>query len=147
MSLLQYGFRPVSRCASVETVQQSTVIPALVLSVEESGLGRPECDEVVANGVPDLANPSPSKRRRVTISKYTVYTPENRAKIGKYSSENGNERARLHFKTKFAKLKESTIRNFKKAYRDKDQVVTALPTMPRGRPPILMELDAKLINF
>lgn len=57
----------------------------------------------------------------------------------------------LDFKTQFPKLKESTIRNFKKAYRDqlqnRDQVVTALPTMPRGRPPILMELDAKLIQF
>ena len=50
-----------------------------------------------------------------------------------------------------SRLKESTIRTFKKAYRDqlkkKDQVVTALPTMPTGRPPILMELDAKLIQF
>ena len=151
MSLFHYGFCPLSRCASGETVQQSTVIPAHVPSVEESGLGRPEYDEMVANGVPDLANPSPSKGRRVTRGKYTVYTAESQAKIGKYASENGNERARLHFKTQFPKLKESTIKNFKKAYKDqlkkKDQVVTALPTMPRGRPPILKELDAKLIQF
>ena len=38
MSLFQYGFHPVSRCASGETVQQSTVIPAHVLLVEESDL-------------------------------------------------------------------------------------------------------------
>ena len=104
MSLFQYGFRPVSRCASGETMQQLTVIPAHVPSVEESGLGRLEYDEVVANGVPDPANPSPSKRRRVTRGKYTVYTAESRAKIGKYTSENGSERARLHFKTQFPKL-------------------------------------------
>ena len=76
-----YATGPVSRCASGETVQQSTVIPAHVPSVEESGLGSPEYDEVVANGVPDLANPSPSKRRRVTRGKYTVHTAESRAKI------------------------------------------------------------------
>ena len=81
MSLFHYGFCPLSRCASGETVQQSTVIPAHVPSVEESGLGRPEYDEMVANGVPDLANPSPSKGRRVTRGKYTVYTAESRAKM------------------------------------------------------------------
>ena len=54
MSLFQYGFRSVSRCASGETVQQSTVIPAHVPSVEDSGLGRPEYDEVVANGVEEV---------------------------------------------------------------------------------------------
>ena len=75
------------------------MIPAHVPSVEKSGLGRTKYDEVVANGVPDLANPSPSKRRRATRGKYTVYTAESRAKIGKYASENGNERAQLHFKT------------------------------------------------
>ena len=65
----------------------------------------------------------------------------------KYALENGNERARLHIKAHFPNLKESTIRNFKKAYKEqlkKKALVTALPTMPRGRPPLLMELDKKL---
>ena len=64
--------------------------------------------------------------------------------------ENGNERARLHFKAHFPNLKESTIRNFKKAYKEqlkKKAQVTALPTMPRGRPSLLMELDKKLLRF
>ena len=64
--------------------------------------------------------------------------------------ENGNERARVRFKTQFPNLKESTIRNFKKAYKEqlkKKAQVTALPTMPRGRPPLLMELDRKLLQF
>ena len=120
MSLFQCGFRCISRSdnSDSETEQQSTVIPSDVPSVEESGLGRLEYDEVVANLVSDLADPSPSKRRRVSRGKYTVHTAESRAKIGKYALENGNERARVHFKTQFPNLKESTIRNFKKAYKE-----------------------------
>ena len=64
-----------------ETEQQSTEIPSHVTSVVKSGLGRLEYDEVVANRVPDLADPSPSKRRRVSRGKYTVYTAEIHAKI------------------------------------------------------------------
>ena len=53
--------------------------------------------------------------------------------------------------------KESTLRNFKKAYQDKLKViqrqegnvqqVTSLESLPRGRPPLLLELDCKLISF
>lgn len=114
MSLFQCGFSCTSRSDNNETEQQSTVIPSHITSVEESGLGRLEYDEVVANRVSDLPNPSPSKRRRVSRGKYTVYTAESCAKIGKYAFENGNERARVHCKTQFPNLKESTIRNFKK---------------------------------
>ena len=56
------------------------MIPSHVPSVEDSGLGRVKCDEVVANCVPYLADPSPSKRRIVSRGKYTVYTAESRAK-------------------------------------------------------------------
>ena len=150
MTLFQCGFRRTSRSDNSQTEQQLTVTPSHVPSVQESGLGRLEYDEVVANRVPDLADPSPSKRRRVSRGKYTVYTEESRAKIGKYALENGNERARVHFKTQFPNLKESTIRNFKKAYKEqlkKKAEVTALPTMHRGRPPLLMELDRRLLQF
>ena len=60
MSLFQCGFRRTSRSdnSDSETEQQSTVIPSHVPSVEENGLGRLEYDEVVANRVPDLADPS-----------------------------------------------------------------------------------------
>ena len=115
------------------------MIPSHVPSVEENGLGRFEYDEVVANCVPNLADPSPAKRKRVSRGKYTVYTAESRAKIGKYALENANKRAKIHFtcKSQFPNLKESTIRNFKN-YKEQLKMtvqVTALPTMPRGRPP------------
>ena len=93
---------------------------------------------------------------RKVRGKYTVYAPEQRASIGKYALENGNERARRHFQSRFPNLNESTIRNFKKAYkerlaherkRDHPQPVTAITARPRGRPPILLELDGKLLQY
>lgn len=102
------------------------------------------------------AGPSPAKRR--ARGSYIQYSAEQRATIGKYALENGNENARRHFTSLFPtlKLRESTIRNFKKAYKEKLETqrrqhsvepVTKLPLKPRGRPPILLELDAKLMKF
>ena len=69
------GFRRISRSENSETEQQLSIMtPPHVPPVEDSGLGRLEYDEMVANHVPDLADPSPSKRRRVSRGKYTVYT-------------------------------------------------------------------------
>ena len=121
MSLFDCGFRRISRSENSETEQQSSVTPSHVPSLEGNGLGRLEYDKTVTNRVPDLADPSPSKRRRISRGKYTVYTAESRSKIGKYALENGNERARLHFKAHFPNLKESTIRKFKKAYKEQLQ--------------------------
>ena len=81
------------------------------------------------------------------------YTAEQRASVGKYALENGNERARRHFSSVFPK---STVRNFKKAYTEKlqqerkqpyPQPVVKIPAQPRGRPPLLLELDEKLIKY
>jgi hypothetical protein len=52
-------------------------------------------------------------------------------------------------------LKESTIRNFKKAYKERideqknlhPDPITSIDRRAMGRPPILMDLDAKLIIF
>ena len=46
-----------------------------------------------------------------------MYSAEDRARIGKYALENGNETARVHFLKKFPNLRESTVRNFKKKQR------------------------------
>ena len=78
-----------------------------------------------------------------------------RAKIGKYAAENGKEKAREHFFKDFPDLKESTIKNFKKKYHVKlaetrkpgNTEVICIPSEVRGRPPILMELDNKLLTF
>ena len=82
MSLFDCGFRHIFRSENSETEQQSIVTPPHFPSVEDSGLGRLEYDKMVANHVPDLADLSPSKRRKIFRGKYTVYTAESPAKIG-----------------------------------------------------------------
>ena len=78
-----------------------------------------------------------------------------RAKSGKFAAENGNEKARKprrkHFPKDFPDLKESTIRNFKKKYYVKLAEArkagnTEVTYIPSGRPPILMDLDNKLLT-
>ena len=112
----------------------------------------------ITRAVSELVEPSTSKRKRGKGSgSYTHYTEEQRAKIGKYALENGNERTRRHFSSQLPNLKESTIRiSFKVAYKRKldeerkksnPQPVTQIPTKPKGRPPILLDLDEKLIKF
>ena len=149
--------RRISSCSrSEEDGEQSRFVQPYLPNFEESGLGRVEYDNV-AGTVSELADPSPAaKKTRKTRGKYAVYSPEKSAEIGEYALENGNERARLRFLAEFPNLHESTIRNFKAAYKQclkaqKKQAqplpITALPCKPRGRPPILLELDEKLIKF
>ena len=76
-------------------------------------------------------------------------------KIAKYAAENENNNAIKHFENEFPDLKESTVRNFKKTYysrlsearRNVESCVTAIPSKVSGHPPVLMELDGKLIRF
>ena len=99
--------------------------------------------------------PPPAKRRRGNGT-YTSYKQNVRAKIGKYALENGNERARRHFAKEFPNLAESTIRYFKKLYqqelekqrRKPDlQPVAVISAKPKGRPPLLLDLDEKLVTY
>ena len=78
-----------------------------------------EHSAVVASGIVELADPSPAVKRRKTRGKYTEYTPQQRASIGKYACEHGNKRTWKYFLSSFPQLRESTIHNFKKAYKEK----------------------------
>ena len=104
-----------------------------------------------------MANPSPettAKRKRGT---YNYYRPEIRAKIAKYAPEHGNSKGIGHFQADYPNLKESTVRTYKQAYKKKleeqkrkgclRQAVQVIPFEPQGRPPILLELDNKLVTF
>ena len=128
--------------------------PAYLPNAFESGLGQQEHQNVVSNVV-DLANPSTvspaTGRQRGKTQSYAHYSGEMRAKIGKYATENGNEKARKHFSKDFLDLKESTIRNFKKKYYVKlaearkagNTEVICIPS----EVPVLMDLDNKLLTF
>ena len=62
----------------------------------------------------------------------------------------------MKFLVKYPKLTESTIRNFKRMYMKQvkeqrkngdDTCVTELPILPKGRPPLMLNLDGKLLSF
>ena len=153
MSLFQFGFQRVVHQERVESRGDEDV-PDHMPSVSDSGLGSLEYSQVSA-AVSELADPSPAKKRRARGT-YMCYTAAQRAQIGRYALENGNERARKRFMVQFPNLCESTVRNFKKAYAAKlhlqkkqlsPQPKTEIPGKLRGRPPILLELDEKLIKF
>ena len=155
MSLFRFGFRRVPREVVLDQREREDdqAVHYHMPSMEEGGLGRDEHDQVVA-AASDFADPSPAKRKRVR-GNYTVYTPKQRACIGRYALENGTERARQHFLTQFPKLNESIVRNFKKAYKDKIEhqrkqfkpnTVTEIPHKSKGRPPILLGKTYKVFE-
>ena len=89
------------------------------------------------------------KRQGLKRGEYSKHSPADKAVIGRYASEHGVAKAVWYFKEK--NLKESTVRDWKKAY-DKELkekckcvspgqavVVTTLPTKRCGRPPVLGE--------
>ena len=131
MSLFQFGFQLSSGTHPVSHDEDSgeSYVCSTLPSQSESGLGRSEYELFAA---------------AVSSGTYTTYTPEQRAKIGRYALENGNGRARRHFLLECPNLKESIVRSFKKAYA---QELLAIQTKPKGRPPALLEFDGKLIKF
>ena len=102
----------------------------------------------VVLAVSDLSDPDVQSNKRQRRGKYSVFTDKDRAKIGKYASEHGNERARKWFSKEFPNLHESTIRNLNLAMLKEEskkvnpEVISSLPCKSRGRPPLLLELDA-----
>ena len=155
MSLFRFGFRPLTPTTSPATSEiNEAEFCSTLPTLSESGLGVVEYQQVATAVNKELAAP-PAKWRRGSGT-YSTYTPTQRAMIGKYALENGNERARKHFLSKFPYLPESTIRYFKKAYREElektrkksdPQPVVEIIAKPKGRPPILLDLDEKLIKF
>ena len=70
--------------------------------------------ESTLSSVTDLADPTPAKKCQLRDA-YTHYSNKDRAKIGQYALENSNDQARHHFLVQFPDLKESSVRDFKKA--------------------------------
>lgn len=148
MSLFQFGFT-----RSTSSSSREEFVPRYLPQQDESGLNNEEYRNV-STVVATLSDPTgPVKRKR--RGKYTVYTDEDRAKIGRYASINGNDRAKKTFLSDYPSLTESTVRNFKKMYFKKmreekannpmaPQPVTKLSVMPKGR---LLDLDSKLIQY
>ena len=104
----------------------------------------------IVQGVLDRAGgePGPSGRRKQ--KPYTVYTGEERARIGRFAAENGNASALKRFRGDFPDLSESTVRGFKTKYMylaatkkmQTGEIVISIESQKRGRPLTLGELDS-----
>ena len=159
MSLFQFGFSLRREEPSPEDLVEVEILKSHILRQEDTNLGVVEHRETTA-AVVNLSRAAKISQRnqhpKRKSGKYFQYSGEDRAKIGKFASENGNKKTLECFAEEFPSLKESTVRTFKKAFREQlsaqtregnVQLVTSLETQKRGRPPFLYELDSKLITF
>ena len=95
MSLFRLGFGPLTLTTSPATSEiNEPDFCSTFPTPSESGLGVVEYQQVATAVNKELAAP-PVERKRGSGT-YTTYTPTQRAVIGKYALENGNERARKH---------------------------------------------------
>ena len=115
----------------------------------------PKVLQEVNQAVRAALQPKENGGRRASKRQYTTsFTPEDRAHIGKYASENGNAAAVKKFKVTH-EIGESAVRLFKKRYLEEikkrenpEDEVTTLPTLRRGRKVMLGEqLDEKVKSY
>ncbi|XP_050408299.1 uncharacterized protein LOC126823474 isoform X2 [Patella vulgata] len=88
-------------------------------------------------------------RRR---AKNNYYSPEIRAKIGRYAVEHGNSLTAEKFSRELnMDVGESTVRSIKKRYlmsvQEMDTEIEALKSAPRGRPLMLGDIDKKIVQL
>ena len=101
-TLYQFGFkrrRTENGSGRSTDILTDIEVPRCMPSLEEArtlGLGEAEYKRVL-NETSDAVIDTTYKKQRVARGKYTKYSNEDHAKIGKYALENGNERARKHF--------------------------------------------------
>jgi len=115
--------------------------PSETVSSEEfnSNLNEREKDKVVK----ELRNIEENKKKR---SKYHVWTPAQRAEIGKYAADHGNASAVRTLGLKYPGLKRQTVSDFKLAYvklkkskEAEDGDITEIVKKKTGRPTLLPE--------
>ena len=133
MSLLKY-FKPVLPSSAQTGIGESATLAA---NKEVEKITEP---------------PSTSRKRK----QYATYTEEDRGKIGRYAAENGNVATLKRFKSEYKDLVESTVRSFKKKYlaavaekraaQDYTEV-SAIPSLKRGRPLTLGEIDGEVQQY
>ena len=122
-----------------------------LLTLEEMGIGvlaKKEANKAMQCVLDEQSSQQPSSKRR----KYTTFSDEQRAKVGKYAAENGNTAALRKFRSELPNLGESTVRFFKKCYLNEVQnssgaAVTNIPSRKRGRPLTLGEIDEEVQKF
>ena len=88
--------------------------------------------------------------------RYTSFTDEDRAAIGKHAAENSNASALKKFKGTFPDFGESTVRLFKRKYLEAvkqrkaqgdSSCITSIPSKRKGRPLTLGDLNIKVQQY
>jgi len=143
MSLFQFGFSLRREGPSPKSSVEVEILESHIPRQEDTNLGVVEHRETAA-AVVNLSRPAEISQRnqypKRKRGKYFQYSGEDR---GKFASENGNKKTLECFAEEFPSLKESTVRTFKKAFREQlsaqtregnIQLVTSLETQKRGRP-------------
>ena len=108
----------------------------------------------LSTSIPSSAIASANKQVRAVLEKsnkrgkYNKYSDKERAKIGKFSAENGTKACVRKYSKQFTSINESTVRRFKRQYHEEvsrkrkngeNESVTELVINKRGRPVILGE--------
>ena len=113
--------------------------PRKLPTAKQSGIGERATSSANAKVQEALTRCATSGKRK----RYASYTDEDRAKFGKYASENGNAAALKRFRKDIPELGESTVRSFKTKYlaalensRKLEDLtpITSIPSKKRGRP-------------
>ena len=106
--------------------------------------------ELIVSAVENIVNPHAENSSSVVTRKrgnYNHYSPEIRAKIGKYASENGDLKDINHFKAQIPNLtiKKTYMKELreKKKRENTEAEVISIPHDTLGRPLILHELESK----
>ena len=123
-------------------MQKDTESQELVLGSNDLTHKIVEVDEQKKSDKKDKSTPAKSRRGR-----YVQYTPELRAKIGKYALKHGNTAAMKHFQVELGHdIPESTIRGMRDKYQvmieKKGEGVSEVGCGPRGRPVTLGSHDS-----
>jgi len=149
MSILNF-FKPKKVIPS-ESSEMAVVLGSAALKEAND---RVECIVGSPSGS-QSSSQTPSSAKR---GKYIIFSPKDRAEIGKYCSQNGPAAAVKKFKGMFPNLAESTVRGMRKKYEetlnsrkrklDFEGEITEIVSKKRGRPLLLgAELDTKVQKY
>ena len=121
MSLFQFGCSLRTEEPLPQDSVEVEILESHILRQEDTNLGVVEHRETVA-AVVNLSRPAKVSQRnqypKRKRGKYFQYSGEDRVKIGKFASKNGNKKTLECFAEEFPRLQESTVRTFKKAFRE-----------------------------
>ena len=112
------------------------------------------CDDLNEIVDAEYRSKTPTRRKNEKKGEYRHYSPQQKAKIARYTIDNGATKAARHFSEKLGtKLNESIVHSFKSSYllqqkQNKAEILTEVASKPHGWPKILNdELDKDVCDY